>query len=110
MNPSVALDYSAQSFDHTKLINLHSANKNPRTKAPSLQALVNKIVVIIVVFVIALTVFNTVAYQIWQNRIESRSWYLGDSSVALFPVLASYFIMYETQIHHTYLIRLTDKR
>lgn len=84
------------SFVSTKLINLCSANKNPRTKAPSLQTLVNRIVIIIVVFVIALAVFNTVAYQIWRNRTERRSWYLSDSSVAFFPVLASYFIMYET--------------
>lgn len=73
-----------------------SANKNPRTKAPSLQAIVNKIVIIIVVFVITLAVFNTVAYRIWRNQTERRSWYLSGSSVAFFPVFASYVIMYET--------------
>lgn len=78
-----------------RLINLDSANKNPRTKAPSLQALVNRIVIIIVVFVIILAIFNTVAYQIWRNRTERRSWYLSDSSVAFFPIFASYVIMYE---------------
>ncbi|KAI5840221.1 phospholipid-translocating P-type ATPase [Morchella snyderi] len=75
-----------------------NANKNPRTKAPSLQAIVNKIVLIIVVFVIALAVFNTVAYRLWRNRTERRSWYLTNSSVAFFPIFASYVIMFNTLI------------
>lgn len=77
-----------------KLTSPYSANKNPRTKAPSLQAFVNKIVVIIVIFVVALAVFNTVAYRLWRNRTERHSWYLSDSSVAFFPIFASYVIMY----------------
>lgn len=75
-----------------------NANKNPRTKAPSLQAIVNKIVVIIVIFVIALAVFNTVAYRLWRNRTERHSWYLTNSSVAFFPIFASYVIMFNTLI------------
>ncbi|KAL7276134.1 drs2 neo1 protein [Rhizina undulata] len=75
-----------------------NANKNPRTKAPSLQALVNKIVILVVMFVVALAVFNTVAYQIWRTRTESRSWYLANSTVAFFPIFASYVIMFNTMI------------
>ncbi|KAI5810975.1 phospholipid-translocating P-type ATPase [Peziza echinospora] len=75
-----------------------NANKNPRTKAPSLQTLVNRIVMIVVAFVIALSVFNTVAYQIWRNRTEKRSWYLEDSSVPFFPIFAGFVIMFNTLI------------
>jgi phospholipid-translocating ATPase len=58
-----------------------------------MQALVNKIVIMVVIFVVFLAVFNTVAYQIWRKDTERKSWYLSDSSVAFFPIFASYVIM-----------------
>lgn len=75
-----------------------NATKNPRIKAPSLQAVVNKVVIIIVLFVLALAVFNTVAYQIWQETTEEKSWYLVDASVGFFPILASFIILFNTMI------------
>lgn len=75
-----------------------NANKNPRIKAPALQTLVNRIVIIIVIFVIALAIFNTVAYQIWSDHEEGDAWYLTDASVAFFPILASFIIMFNTMI------------
>ncbi|KAI4260614.1 MAG: hypothetical protein LQ352_000176 [Teloschistes flavicans] len=75
-----------------------NATKNPRIKAPSLQAVVNKVVVIIVLFVLALAIFNTVAYQIWQESTEEKSWYLVDASVGFFPILSSFIILFNTMI------------
>jgi phospholipid-translocating ATPase len=75
-----------------------NANKNPRIKAPSLQSVVNKIVVLIVVFVILLALFNTVAYQIWSNKTEDNLWYLSGTSVAFFPNFTSFIIMFNTMI------------
>lgn len=75
-----------------------NATKNPRIKAPSLQAAVNKIVIIIVLFVLALAIFNTVAYQIWRNATEEKSWYLVDASVGFFPILSSFIILFNTMI------------
>ncbi|KAK7717185.1 drs2 neo1 protein [Botryosphaeria dothidea] len=75
-----------------------NANKNPRIKAPALQTLVNRIVIIIVIFVILLAIFNTVAYQIWSAKEEDDAWYLTDASVAFFPILASFIIMFNTMI------------
>lgn len=75
-----------------------NANKNPRIKAPALQTLVNRIVIIIVIFVILLAIFNTVAYQIWSNNTEDDAWYLTNASVAFFPILASFIIMFNTMI------------
>ena len=43
-----------------------NSNKNPRIKAPSLQALVNRVVIIIVIFVLCLAAFNAIAYQVWE--------------------------------------------
>lgn len=74
-----------------------NANKNPRIKAPSLQTIVNKVVVVIVIFVIALAVYNTVAYQIWRPT-ERKFWYLQHASVAFFPILVSFIILFNTMI------------
>ena len=75
-----------------------NATKNPRIKAPSLQAAVNKVVIITVLFVLALAIFNTVAYQIWRDSTEDKSWYLVDASVGFFPILASFIILFNTMI------------
>nr|POF14290.1 putative phospholipid-transporting atpase dnf3 [Quercus suber] len=75
-----------------------NATKNPRIKAPSLQALVNKIVVIVVIFVVLLALYNTIAYEIWQDAVESSAWYLTDASVAFGPILTSFIIMFNTMV------------
>ncbi|KAH3904796.1 phospholipid-transporting ATPase [Parastagonospora nodorum] len=74
-----------------------NANKNPRIKAPALQGLVNRIVILIVFFVLALSIFNAVAYKIWQ-RNEDEMFYLGGASVAFFPSLTAFIIMFNTMI------------
>jgi len=75
-----------------------NANKNPRIKAPAMQGKANKVVIVMVIFVIALSLFNTIAYQVWRNQTESKSWYLIDASVAFFPILVSFIIMFNTMI------------
>lgn len=75
-----------------------NATKNPRIKAPALQAVVNKVVIIIVLFVFALAIFNTVAYQIWTETTEEKAWYLINASVAFFPILTSFIILFNTMI------------
>lgn len=74
-----------------------NANKNPRIKAPSLQFRVNRIVILVVIFVILLAIFNTVAYRIWRGN-EHGHFYLLNASVAFFPNLTSFIIMFNTMI------------
>ncbi|KAF1943813.1 phospholipid-translocating P-type ATPase [Clathrospora elynae] len=74
-----------------------NANKNPRIKAPSLQRLVNRIVILIVVFVLLLSIFHAVAYKIWQRK-EDDMWFLSGSTVAFFPSFTSFIIMFNTMI------------
>jgi phospholipid-translocating ATPase len=50
-----------------------------------------------VIFVIALAIFHTAAYQIWSEAREEKSWYLTNAGVSFFPILAS-FIMFNTMI------------
>ena len=76
-----------------------NANKNPRIKAPTLQSIVNKIVIMMVVFVVALSLFNTIAYQIWADSDTSESaWYLEEAAVAFGHSLAGFIIMFNTLI------------
>ena len=75
-----------------------NATKNPRIKAPSLQARVNRIVIVLVAFVISLAVFNTAAYEVWSADTERKSWYLTNAKVPVFPVLASFVIIFNTLI------------
>lgn len=75
-----------------------NASKNPRIKAPSMQAKVNKIIIVMVLFVIALAVFNTVAYQIWAANVEDNAWYLTSAGVEFMPILVSFIIMFNTLI------------
>ncbi|KIW03762.1 uncharacterized protein PV09_05067 [Verruconis gallopava] len=74
-----------------------NANKNPRIKAPRLQNLVNKIVIIMVIFVVSLSLFNTIAYQIWKHN-ERNAFYLIDANVPFYQVLISFIIMFNTLI------------
>ena len=65
---------------------------------PTLQSVVNKVVIILVIFVVLLAIFNTVAYQIWSANVEDDSWYLANASVAFFPILVSFIILFNTMI------------
>lgn len=75
-----------------------NANQTPRIKAPSLQAVVNKIVIVIVIFVIALAVFCAVAYEVWAARNEGGAWYLRSAGVTFVQIFISYIIMFNTMI------------
>ncbi|RDL39666.1 uncharacterized protein BP5553_04006 [Venustampulla echinocandica] len=75
-----------------------NANKNPRTKAPAMQAITNKIVLILVVFVVLLSLFCTIAYQIWAQNVESHSWYLIQARVPFSQIIIGFIILYNTLI------------
>ncbi|KAL8825692.1 MAG: hypothetical protein Q9191_004257 [Dirinaria sp. TL-2023a] len=75
-----------------------NATKNPRIKAPALQSAVNKVVVVIVAFVIALAIFNSVAYKIWDKIYQRKAWYLTDAKVRFFQILTSFVILFNTMV------------
>ncbi|KAH6680728.1 putative phospholipid-transporting ATPase [Halenospora varia] len=75
-----------------------NANKNPRTKAPAMQTISNKIVLMLVIFVILLALFCTIAYQIWSENVEDKSWYLGHAHVPFSQIIIGFIILYNTLI------------
>jgi phospholipid-translocating ATPase len=72
-----------------------NANKNPRIKAPALQSLVNKIVILIATFVLVLSLGCAFGYTLW-GPYEDRAWYLLDARVYWGYVLTSFIIMFNT--------------
>ncbi|GLA38976.1 hypothetical protein AnigIFM63309_006302 [Aspergillus niger] len=76
-----------------------NANKNPRIKSPSLQAKVNRVVMLIVLLVVSLAVGCTLAYKFWfHQQVEPKAWYLTQASVAIGPIFTSFLIMFNTMI------------
>ncbi|KAI5308982.1 hypothetical protein KEM55_004375, partial [Ascosphaera atra] len=75
-----------------------NANKHPRIKAPALQAYVNRVVAVIVLFVVVLAVACTIAYSFWSRSTEEKSWYLEEADVDYGPVFTSFLIMFNTLI------------
>ncbi|KAL1953100.1 hypothetical protein VTO42DRAFT_3601 [Malbranchea cinnamomea] len=75
-----------------------NANKNPRIKAPALQTMVNRVVMVIVVFVVVLAGACTIAYKFWSQDVEDKSWYLEHANVSYGPIFTSFLIMFNTMI------------
>lgn len=75
-----------------------NANKNPRIKAPGMQILTNKIVVLLVIFTILLSVGCTGAYLVWRRDTEYTSWYLNNATVPLQQIFIGYVILFNTLI------------
>jgi phospholipid-translocating ATPase len=74
-----------------------NANKNPRTKAPHLQFVLNKIVSIVVVFVICLALFCSFAYLVWRSKVEVHAWYII-GQVPFHQIITGFIIMFSTMI------------
>ncbi|KAH7372069.1 hypothetical protein BKA64DRAFT_610154 [Cadophora sp. MPI-SDFR-AT-0126] len=75
-----------------------NAMKNPKAKAPSMQRIVNQVVVIIASFVMVLTGLNNAAYGVWKSKKENDATYLMGASVGRGELFASSFVMFSTMI------------
>ncbi|AEO56553.1 hypothetical protein MYCTH_2301640 [Thermothelomyces thermophilus ATCC 42464] len=80
-----------------------NANRNVRAKAPELQHAVNRIVIMLVFFVIILSVGCTVGYILWRRQYvgasdQPRAWYLQGGNVPLQQIFIAFVIAYNTLI------------
>jgi phospholipid-translocating ATPase len=75
-----------------------NAIKNPRTKAPRLQKKVNRIVIFMVIFVLALSIFCTITSAVYYQVKGKKIWYLKGLEVGVIPNLMGFIIMYNTLI------------
>lgn len=75
-----------------------NASKYVRTKAPSLQKVVNRVVLVVVFIVVVLAIFCTAGYELWRSRTEDHSWYLQGGNISFMPIVASFIILFNTMI------------
>jgi len=75
-----------------------NANKSPRIKTPAMQAISNKIVVMLVIFVLILSLFCTIAYQIWAANVEDDSFYIADAHIKFAYIIVGFIILFNTLI------------
>lgn len=67
-------------------------------KAPRLQYMVNKIVFVVALFVLGLSLFNTLAYQIWKSDMEKKLFYLSGATVPNHESIFGFLIMFATMV------------
>ncbi|OTB00193.1 hypothetical protein M426DRAFT_66427 [Hypoxylon sp. CI-4A] len=75
-----------------------NANRNVRAKAPKIQGLLNRIVVLLVLVVLTLTVGCTVGYYIYRGSYEKNAPYLRGAGVPFESIWFGFLILYNTLI------------
>lgn len=76
-----------------------NASKHIRIKRPSMQSRVNKIVLVIVAFVLSLSVFCTCGYYLWHSHTGAHLWYLDSAtSISFVPIFVSFLILFNTMV------------
>ncbi|KAI8963107.1 phospholipid-translocating P-type ATPase [Daldinia sp. FL1419] len=75
-----------------------NANKDVRAKAPKMQALLNRIVVLLVLVVLTLTIGCMGGYYLWQDAYERHAPYLRDAHVPFEQIWFGFIIAFNTLI------------
>lgn len=75
-----------------------NASKNVRAKAPAMQAKVNKIIILLVFFVILISVGCSIGNIIWVRETQVVAWYLQDYVVSFGKILIGFVIVFNTLI------------
>ncbi len=75
-----------------------SGNRHAHLKAPRLQFMLNKIVILVVCVVIGLSIYNTLAYQVWKSSVENKLFYLCSAAVPLHEEIFGFIIMFATMV------------
>lgn len=76
-----------------------NASRTARAKRPSIQGRVNRIVILIVAFVLGLCIFCTCGYYVWHSQTETKLWYLNNAdSISFLPIFVSFLILYNTMV------------
>jgi phospholipid-translocating ATPase len=74
-----------------------NASKNVHAKAPAMQGIANKIVLLLVFFVIMLSVGCTIGNEMWKDKYED-SWYIHGAAVPVKEIIIGFIIMFNTLI------------
>ncbi|KAI5868263.1 phospholipid-translocating P-type ATPase [Durotheca rogersii] len=75
-----------------------NANQHPDAKKPALEAIANRIVITLAIYVIILTAGCSAGYFIWRHSTEQISWYVSMATVELKQIIIGYAIMFNNVI------------
>jgi len=75
-----------------------NASHSPRSKAPAIQSTTNRVVILLVVFVLLLATGCTAGYQIWTTVFESNAWYLDGSHLGPAEIFIAFAIEFNNLI------------
>lgn len=75
-----------------------NSNKHPKAKKPALERVVNIIVVVLAVYVVILSVGESMGYVHWQKTTEKHAWYLDQASVPFYQIIIAFIIMFNNVI------------
>ncbi|KAL7627863.1 drs2 neo1 protein [Parahypoxylon ruwenzoriense] len=75
-----------------------NANQHPDAKKPALEAIANRIVIVLALYVIILTIGCSMGYIIWRQSTERISWYVSMATVEFKQIIIGYAIMFNNVI------------
>ncbi|KAL2022829.1 hypothetical protein VTK56DRAFT_4360 [Thermocarpiscus australiensis] len=75
-----------------------NANRHPHAKKPALEAMANRIVITLVVYVIVLVAACSGGYAVWQRTYERFAWYLTGLSVPYSHIIMGFAIQFNNVI------------
>ncbi|PHH88534.1 hypothetical protein CDD83_7414 [Cordyceps sp. RAO-2017] len=71
-----------------------NANQHPTAKRPALEKIVNRVVIILAIYVMVLSVGIATGYLKWQSDFERKAWYLDRAAVPFHQILIAFVIMF----------------
>ncbi|TVY81302.1 putative phospholipid-transporting ATPase DNF3 [Lachnellula suecica] len=75
-----------------------NASRNPRSKAPAIQSVTNRVVMVLVAFVILLATGCTAGYEIWSKIFERKAWYLQGAHLGAGEIFVAFAIAFNNFI------------
>lgn len=74
------------------------ANHHPEAKRPALEAVDNRVVLSLLLYVILLTMGCSVGYMLWRRNMEKYAWYIDGQFVPAQDIIIGYAIMFNNVI------------
>ncbi|ROW16574.1 hypothetical protein VPNG_01460 [Cytospora leucostoma] len=75
-----------------------NANHHPEAKRPALEAVYNRVVLSLVLYVILLTMGCSIGYMLWRRSMEKSAWYIDGQYVPAQDIIIGYAIMFNNVI------------
>lgn len=75
-----------------------NTHRHKHAKAPVMQKVVNRIVILLVIFVALLSMGCTIGYGVWLPGYAQYAWYFDDVSLSLAEIFFAFVIMFNTLI------------